>query len=168
MAAAERLEERVSRGGNHGRDRQKEGKFQGRGPRHAGNLTARNRRHGARRSGNTPEKIWQKPIQRACPRLMFSIFQVWMWPPPADGPAASDFAFMASTIHMMTPPISNDQPMMVRLSKCFPITLVSRNDGIAVTTKATVTNPRGWVSGVRSPRSPRGKVDRKVAMRLRK
>src|SRR5271166_460158 len=79
--------------------------------------------------GNTPEKIWQKPIQMDWPRLMLSIFQVWIRPPPADGPAASDFAFMASTIHIMTPPISNDQPMMVRLSKCFPITLVSRNDG---------------------------------------
>ena len=26
--------------------------------------------------GNTPEKIWQKPIHAACPRLMSSIFQV--------------------------------------------------------------------------------------------
>ena len=26
--------------------------------------------------GNTPEKIWQKPIQIACPMLMLSIFQV--------------------------------------------------------------------------------------------
>src|SRR5579863_750401 len=91
--------------------------------------------------GNTPEKIWQKPIHTDWPRLMFSIFQVWMRPPPADGPAASDLAFMASTIHMMTPPISNDQPIIVRLSRCLPITLVSRNEGIAVTTKATVTSP---------------------------
>src|SRR5580704_14137132 len=118
--------------------------------------------------GNTPEKIWQKPIHTACPRLMFSIFQVWIRPPPDDGPAASDLAFIASTIHMTTPPISNDQPMMYRFSRCLPITLVSRNEGIAVTTKATVTNPRGCVRGVRSPRSPRGKVERNVAMRLRK
>src|SRR5580692_4695471 len=74
--------------------------------------------------GNTPEKIWQKPIQTACPRLMFSIFQVWMRPPPAAGPAASDLAFMASTIHITIPPISNDQPMMYKFSRCLPITLV--------------------------------------------
>ena len=46
------------------------------------------------------------------------------------------------------------------------MTLVSRNDGMAVTTKATATKPKGCVSGVRSPFSPRGKVERKVAMRL--
>src|SRR5271167_4548590 len=96
--------------------------------------------------GNTPEKIWQKPIQMACPRLMFSIFQVWMRPPPEDGPADSDLAFMASTIHMTTPPINNDQPMMFRFSRCLPMTLVSRNDGMAVTTNATATSPRGCVS----------------------
>src|SRR5580704_5618626 len=56
--------------------------------------------------GNTPENIWQKPIHAACARLMSSIFQVWMRLPPADGPAASHFAFIASTIHITTPPIS--------------------------------------------------------------
>src|SRR5262252_11005546 len=61
--------------------------------------------------GNTAEKIWQKPIQIDCPRLMSSIFQVWIWVFPF-GPAASALACMASTIHMMTPPISSDQPMM--------------------------------------------------------
>src|ERR1700730_15210271 len=93
--------------------------------------------------GNTPEKIWQKPIHTACPRLMFSIFQVWMRPPPADGPAASDLAFIASTIHITTPPSSSDQPMIARLSKCLPIVLVSRYEGIAVITKATAVRPRG-------------------------
>ena len=96
--------------------------------------------------GKTPEKIWQKPIQAACARLMLSIFQVWMRPPPADGPAASDLAFMASTIHITIPPISNDQPMIVTFSRCLPITLVRRNDGMAVMTNATITNPRGCVS----------------------
>ncbi len=91
-----------------------------------------------------------------------------MRPPPEDGPAASDLAFSASTIHMMIPPISNDQPMMYKFSRCFPMTLVSRNEGIAVTTNAIVTNPRGCVNAVRSPRSPRGNVERNVAMRLRK
>src|SRR5258708_28006260 len=93
--------------------------------------------------GKTPEKIWQKPIQMACPKLIFSIFQVWMRHPPADGPSASDFAFMASTIHMMIPPINKDQPMMYKFSRCLPMTLVNRKDGIAVTTNAIVTNPKG-------------------------
>ena len=48
------------------------------------------------------------------------------------------------------------------------MTLVSKNEGIAVTTKATAVNPKGCVSGVRSPCSPRGKVARNFAMRLRK
>src|SRR5258706_10379152 len=106
--------------------------------------------------GNTPEKIWQNPIQTACPRLMFSIFQVWMRPPPADGPAASDLAFMASTIHMMTPPINKDQPMMYKFSRCLPMTLVSRNEGIAVTTNSNHTSPRGCGIGVQSPPAPPG------------
>src|SRR5882672_7897637 len=93
--------------------------------------------------GNTPEKIWQKPIQTACPRLVLSIFHVRMRLPAADGPAASDFAFMASTIHITTPPITNDQPMMYKFSRCLPMTLVSRKEGIAVTTNAIVTNPKG-------------------------
>src|SRR5258706_12510709 len=107
--------------------------------------------------GNTPEKIWQNPIQTACPRLMFSIFQVWMRPPPADGPAASDLAFMASTIHMMTPPINKDQPMMYKFSRCLPMTLVSRNEGMAVATNAILTSSRGWGMCRRSPRPTRGK-----------
>src|SRR5258706_12693851 len=111
--------------------------------------------------GNTPEKIWQNPIQTACPRLMFSIFQVWMRPPPADGPAASDLAFMASTIHMMTPPINKDQPMMYKFSRSLPMTLVSRNEGMAVNTNAKLTTPRGSVRGVRQHRSPAGKAWRK-------
>src|SRR5271166_6004519 len=48
--------------------------------------------------GNTAEKIWQKPIHKACPRLVSSILHVWMRPPVADGPAASDLACIASTI----------------------------------------------------------------------
>src|SRR5258708_37780749 len=64
--------------------------------------------------GNTPEKIWQKPLHAACPRLMFSIFQVRMRPPPAVGPATSDFTFSASTVHMTIPPVSYAQPMVDR------------------------------------------------------
>src|SRR5581483_4987910 len=53
--------------------------------------------------GNTPEKIWQKPIQMDCPRLISSIFQVRILLLPF-GPAASALACMASTIHITIPP----------------------------------------------------------------
>jgi hypothetical protein len=99
---------------------------------------------------------------------MVSIFQVWMRPPPAEGPAASDLAFMASTIHITIPPTSKAVPIIVRLSRCLPITLVSRKAGIAVTTKAMMVRLRGCVKMFRSPRSPRGKVERNLAMRSRK
>src|ERR1700736_2693616 len=114
--------------------------------------------------GNTAEKIWQNPIQIACARLISSIFQVWMRLPLAPGPAASDFEFKASTSHITIPPISSDQPMIKIFSRCLPITLVSKNDGIAVTTNATVVRPRGWVSAVRLPVSPRGNVERNLLM----
>ncbi len=58
--------------------------------------------------GNTAEKIWQKPIHMAWPRLMASIFQVRMVLEGASGPAASDLALAASTIHITIPPISSD------------------------------------------------------------
>src|ERR1700681_4490579 len=48
--------------------------------------------------GKTAERIWHAPTQMACPRLMSSIFQVWMRPPDALGPAASAPEFAASTI----------------------------------------------------------------------
>ncbi len=58
--------------------------------------------------------------------------------------------------------------MMTRFSKFLPISLVNRKEGSAVITKATAVNPRGCVSGVRSPASPRGNVDRNPAMRRKK
>src|ERR1035438_5432416 len=67
--------------------------------------------------GNTADKIWHAPIHTACARDIVSIFQVWMRPPPADGPAASELAFMASMIHMTIPPTRRAVPMMVRLSR---------------------------------------------------
>ena len=75
--------------------------------------------------------------------LMSSIFQVWMRLPLAFGPAASDFALSASTSHITIPPISSDHPMIWMFSRCLPITLVSRKDGIAVTTKAIAVSPSG-------------------------
>src|ERR1700733_6525642 len=53
--------------------------------------------------GKTAEKIWQKPIQIACPRLISSIFQVWMRLPGAPGPAASDLEVKASNSHITIP-----------------------------------------------------------------
>src|SRR5580700_763069 len=118
--------------------------------------------------GKSPEKIWQKPIHTACPRLIASIFHVLMLLDDAPGPAASDFALAASTIHITTPPMSRDQPIIGMLSRCLPITLVNRNEGIAVTTNAITTRLSGWFKMVRSPLSPRGNVESSFAIRSRK
>ena len=48
--------------------------------------------------------------------------------------------------------------MTRRLSRCLPMTLDSRNAGMAVTTKATSVKVSGWSTTVRSPRTPRGKL----------
>ena len=49
--------------------------------------------------------------------------------------------------------------MMTRLSRCLPITLVSRNAGIAVQTNAIIVSVSGCVRAVwLSPRLPCGKV----------
>src|SRR6516225_4062943 len=61
--------------------------------------------------GNTAEKIWQAPIQMACPKLISSMCQVWISPPVDPSPAASAFAFLVSTNHMTMPPINSDEPM---------------------------------------------------------
>src|SRR6267378_2362516 len=118
--------------------------------------------------GNTAERIWQAPIQIACPRLMSSICQVRMRVPVAPNPAVSEVEFSSSTIHITIPPISREVPMIYRLSRCLPISFVIRNAGIAVTTNATMTSPSGCVNGLRSPRLPCGKVERNCAIRLRK
>src|SRR5580704_10962887 len=117
--------------------------------------------------GKTADNIWQAPIQMAWVKLMSSILQVFMRPPP-PGPAASDFEFQASTSHITIPPTSSEVPMMYKLSKCLPMILVSRNAGMAVTTKATMVRPKGCVRAVLSPRSPAGKVEMNLAIRLRK
>src|SRR6266852_9799346 len=93
--------------------------------------------------GKTADKIWQAPIQTAWPRLIASIFQVWMRPPEASDPSASERVFIASTIHITIPPTSREVPMMYKLSRCLPMTLVRRNAGIAVTTNATNVSPKG-------------------------
>ncbi len=48
--------------------------------------------------------------------------------------------------HMTTPPMTSAAPMITRLSRCLPITLVSRNAGAAVQTKAITTSVSGWVT----------------------
>src|SRR5450755_992338 len=77
--------------------------------------------------GKTAERIWQAPIQIAWPRLIASIFQVWMRLFGAVGPAASELAFSASTIHMTIPPASSAHPMMLRFYKCLLMIFVIRN-----------------------------------------
>src|SRR6266536_4606477 len=62
--------------------------------------------------GKTAERIWHAPIQMAWPRLIASIFQVWMRPPVALGPFLSARAFSASTAHITTPPIRREAPMI--------------------------------------------------------
>src|SRR5579883_3021890 len=84
--------------------------------------------------GNTAERIWHAPTQTDCPRLISSIFHTQIPSCAAPGPAASARAFAASTIHIMIPPISSEIPIIFKLSRFFPMTLVSRYAGIAVTT----------------------------------
>src|ERR1700690_2460364 len=88
--------------------------------------------------GKTADRIWQAPIQMACGRLISSMCQIFMGVPGAEGPACSHFAFDPSMIHMATPPINSDAPIICRLSRCLPITLVRRKEGMAVTTNATM------------------------------
>src|SRR5262249_23285649 len=76
--------------------------------------------------GKTADRIWHSPIHRACPSVMSSIFQVRIDEWGATGPAFSDLDFAASTTHMIKPPTSSDEPMTARLSRFFPMTLVSR------------------------------------------
>src|SRR5215471_19296920 len=87
--------------------------------------------------GNTAEKIWQMPIQIACHMDISSMRSVLWRPPGGVRPN------IASTIHMITPPTIRDMPITYRLSRCFPITLVSRKDGTAVNTNAMSTNVSG-------------------------
>src|SRR6266851_3853963 len=86
--------------------------------------------------GNTADKIWHNPTQIACPRLISSIFQVRIGDPGAACPAFSHFDLAASMTHINRPPMSKDEPITARLSRFFPITLVSKNDGRAVITNA--------------------------------
>lgn len=61
--------------------------------------------------GNTADRIWQAPIQMACPPWMSSIFQVLIGVSAAPGPAFSQGAFIASMIHITMPPTSREAPI---------------------------------------------------------
>src|SRR5579864_6232785 len=87
--------------------------------------------------GNTAEKIWQKPIQMACKVETSSIVSVLCRLPAGAGPN------IASTIHIITPPTTSEIPITYRLSRCLPIVLVSRNEGMAVTKNAIRTSVSG-------------------------
>ena len=106
--------------------------------------------------GKTAERICAAPIQIACGSAMPSMRSIRGW------------RQSASTTHMATPPMSSASAITVMLSRFLPITLVSRNDGNAVTTNAIITRLSGCVSTVRSPFSPWGKVLTNFAIRSRK
>src|SRR5215470_12496395 len=80
--------------------------------------------------GKTAENIWQKPIQIACSGVTSSIASVLCLPPAGVGPK------IASTIHIKIPPITNDHPMTLKLSRLSPIFLCNSHAGPAVTTNA--------------------------------
>src|SRR6266571_534544 len=76
--------------------------------------------------------------------------------------------YLASTAHMTIPPTMSAIAITCKLSKFLPISLVSKNEGTAVHTKATAVNVRGWFQTARRPSRPVGKVERKVFSRERK
>jgi len=116
---------------------------------------------------DVPGKTAEKDLAPADPdrltELMSSIFQVWMRL-VALRPAASDFALSASTSHI-TIRRSAATTNMEMSSKCLPITLVSRNDGTAVTTKRNRGQSEWMGQALRLPLSPLGNVDRNFTMR---
>src|SRR5581483_5243551 len=105
--------------------------------------------------GNTAENSWQRPIQTACPRLIGSTFSVRkptmlasdtaLAAPTEPAGNGRGFPYTASTTHIITPPTMSEVAITCTLSRFFPITLVSKNAGTAVTTKATVVSVSGWL-----------------------
>ena len=73
--------------------------------------------------GNTADATWQMPIQMAWTSETSSMRSV-MWRPTVRGEPK-----YASTIHITMPPTSSETPITVRLSRCLPMSLVSRSDG---------------------------------------
>src|SRR5580698_1177183 len=67
--------------------------------------------------GKTAESTWHRPIQIACPSDICSTWLV----------CGSPRVLQESTAHITMPPISSDQAITVRLSRCLPIVLVSKN-----------------------------------------
>src|SRR5438552_4350329 len=76
--------------------------------------------------GNAADRIWHRPTQIACPKVMSSIFQVRMVEPGAADPAFSHFDLAASITHIKMPPMSNDEPITARLPRFLPMTFVSK------------------------------------------
>src|SRR5258705_7966423 len=93
--------------------------------------------------GKTADKIWHAPIHTAWAKLMSSMRHVRIGLPDAPAPAFSEVDFAASTTHITIPPSSSAAPITYRLSRFLPITFVSRKEGTAVTTKATMVSPSG-------------------------
>ena len=68
---------------------------------------------------------------------------------------------------MTMPPMSSARAMTWMLWRFFSLHLCSASAGAEVTAKAMRVREMGWVSQVRSPFSPLGKVRMKPTMRLR-
>src|ERR1700737_1744945 len=99
--------------------------------------------------GKIAERTWQHPIKTACPKVISSMVSVRWW---LESP------YMESTSHITMPPIKSAEPMIIRLSRCFPMVLVSRKAGTPVKTKAIKVRGGGWLKTVRYCLSPLGEV----------
>jgi hypothetical protein len=77
--------------------------------------------------GNTAARVWQAPIQIACPHLMLS-----------TSPDRFRVPYAASTTHITTPPMIRLHAISVRLSRFLPMSLVNKNAGIALLRNASV------------------------------
>src|SRR5213082_3486910 len=91
--------------------------------------------------GKTAERIWQAPIQIACGRRICSMRS--MRTRRNSLSRESELLNKASISHIATPPAISAQAIRERFSRCLPMTLVSSQEGTAVTTKAIMVKVSG-------------------------
>src|SRR5438067_10992702 len=106
--------------------------------------------------GKTAERIWQAPIQTACGRVICSMRSV-----RTRRNALTSLLELLNSLsmsHMAMPPAISAQPMMNRFSRCLPMSLVSSQAGMAVTTKEVNVDVSGGLADVGSSPSPLGRV----------
>src|SRR5439155_25192921 len=75
-------------------------------------------------AGKTADRICAAPIQMACGKVISSMY------------VTRGRVKVASTIHMITPPMKSAQLITQRFSRFFPICFVNAHAGTAVTTNA--------------------------------